>query len=220
MASPRFLGARRRLLHAAAGGLAALAASPLLAAIRAPTPAQTRGPFYPFRLPLDSDNDLVQVAGRAGLADGTISHVTGRVLDTRGRPRAGVRVEIWQCDAHGRYHHPLDRRAPPPDPNFQGYGRFTTGADGAYRFRTIRPVPYPGRAPHIHFALTGPGIRPLVTQMYVAGVPENRRDGVLNRIPDARARARLIVPFVESPEPDAELWARFELVVVLEGNGA
>jgi protocatechuate 3,4-dioxygenase beta subunit len=183
------------------------------------TPPQSRGPFYPTELPLDRDNDLVQVAGRQGLARGEITNVLGRVVTERGRPVAGARVEIWQCNAHGRYHHPGDRRDVPLDPNFQGYGEFTTGADGAYRFRTIKPVSYPGRAPHIHFAVSGRDFAPLVTQLYMAGAPDNARDGLLNSIRDARARQSLIAPF--DPDPTAtrgELLARFDIVLAADGR--
>jgi protocatechuate 3,4-dioxygenase beta subunit len=213
---------RRQLVG---GGLsllgAALAIRPTLghalALIR--TPSQSRGPFYPTQLPLDHDNDLVQVAGRPGLARGRITNVIGRVLTESGRPVAGARVEIWQCNAWGRYHHPRDTRDAPLDPNFQGYGQTVTGPDGAYRFRTIKPVPYPGRTPHIHYAVSGPGFGPLITQLYVEGEPGNEHDVLLNSIRDPRARQSLIVPFV--PDPDSargELVARFDLVLADDGR--
>lgn len=212
---------RRRLLGAAASafGLALIGAPGTLAAQLLRTPPQSRGPFYPVELPLDRDNDLVTVAGRSGIAKGEIANVVGRVLTERGRPVADTRIEIWQCNAHGRYHHPWDRRDAPLDPSFQGYGQFVTGADGAYRFRTIKPVPYPGRAPHIHFAISGPDFEPLITQMYVAGAPENERDFLLNRIPDPRARQRLIVPFEPAAgDPSAALMARFDIVLAADGR--
>jgi len=202
----------------AAGALAAFAVPAGRAAALVLTPAQTRGPFYPLSLPLDDDADLVRVRGRAGIAQGTITHVGGRVVDERDRPLAGARVEIWQCDANGRYHHPRDRRDAPEDPNFQGYGSTPTAADGGYRFRTIRPVPYGFRTPHIHFAVRGPGFEPLVTQLYVAGEPRNARDGVLNRIADPRRRASVIVPFELHPEEPGELIARFDIVVAADGR--
>jgi protocatechuate 3,4-dioxygenase beta subunit len=177
------------------------------------TPAQSRGPFYPQELPLDSDSDLVQVAGKSGLAKGEITDLRGRVLDLRGRAVAGARVEIWQCDAFGRYHHPRDRRNVALDPKFQGYGRFTTSQKGGYRFRTIKPVPYPGRAPHIHFAVTAPGADPFITQMYVAGARENEHDFLLNRIDDARLRARLIVAFTPTGDGSAGFKARFDIIL-------
>lgn len=181
------------------------------------TPSQSRGPFYPVELPLDDDNDLVQVAGQSGTARGTIANVVGRVLDERGRPIKQARIEIWQCNANGRYHHPRDRRNAPLDPNFQGYGQFITGDDGAYRFRTIKPVPYPGRAPHIHFAISGPGFEPLVTQMYVAGAPENARDFLFNSIADPAARERLLVAFSE-PQAGAELQGQFDIMLAADGR--
>jgi protocatechuate 3,4-dioxygenase beta subunit len=203
---------RRRLLAAgfSASALALLPAE-LLAALLA-TPRQSRGPFYPLTLPLERDNDLATVRGGTGVAQGEITHVVGRVLDTEGRPLAGARVEIWQCNAFGRYHHEHDRQSAPIDPNFQGYGEFVTSLDGAYRFRTIRPVAYPGRAPHIHFAVTGAGFAPLVTQMYVAGAPENERDFLLNAIGDRAARESLIVS-LDTRTADNERLGRFDLVV-------
>ena len=176
MTGPLRLG-RRRLI-AAGLTLAALGSRPLGAAALTATPRQTPGPFYPATIPLDSDSDLVAVDGRPQPAAGQVTHVFGRVLDQAGRPLPGLRVEIWQCDAAGRYHHPRDRGGG-ADPNFQGYGQRTVGDDGAYRFRTIRPVAYPGRAPHIHFALSGQGVERLTTQMYVAGEPLNEGDILL-----------------------------------------
>ena len=133
--------------------------------------------------------------------------------DHRGRPVPGARVEIWQCDVNGRYHHPRDRRDAPLDENFQGYGRSRTGTEGLYRFRTIRPVTYPGRAPHIHFTIRGPGFEPLVTQMYVQGAPENDRDWILNRIRNPVRRARVLVPFEPHPDLPEQRVARFDIVL-------
>jgi protocatechuate 3,4-dioxygenase, beta subunit len=192
------LTSRRRVLHGA-GALAASAALPAGAAELIATPPQIEGPFYPLSLPLDSDNDLVLVEGRAERAVGTILHLAGRVLDADGRPVRGCRIEIWQCDAFGVYHHPRDRRAP-ADANFQGFGATTADDQGAWRFRTIEPVPYPGRTPHIHFRIAGPGFAPLTTQMYLAGHPLNERDGLYRRLGD---RARLVTVGLE-PAPDLE----------------
>jgi protocatechuate 3,4-dioxygenase beta subunit len=201
-------------------GLAASAAGfSLRRAARAgslpPTPPQTAGPFYPLALPIDSDNDLVQIAGHSGTAKGTITYVAGRILDPAGRPISGARVEIWQCDANGRYHNVHDDRADQPlDDNFQGYGQTTSDGAGAYRFRTIRPVPYPGRTPHIHFAVSGIGLPRYTTQMYVAGEPGNQRDGVLMGVRDPAARARLIVPLQPLPDdPSGALAGTFDIVL-------
>jgi len=206
---------RRRMLEgfvASTAGLSLLR-SWVEAAALPPTPAQTAGPFYPQWFPADTDNDLVHIAGRDGTAKGTLTLVSGRVVDQDGRPVAGARVEIWQCDANGRYHYVRDDSAgPPPDENFQGYGRATTEREGGYLFRTIRPVPYPGRTPHIHFAVSAPGFPRLITQMYVAGELQNERDGVLMSIRDPAARARLIVPLRPAAEPDA-LAGTFEIVL-------
>ena len=202
---------RRALL---VGGVAAMTVAALRPA-RAdltPTPRQTPGPFYPRAKPSDADADLVSVAGRSGRAQGIVTHVAGRVLDRQGRPVSGAVVEIWQCDAFGRYHHPADGGG--GDPDFQGYGAVRTGGDGSYRFRTIRPVAYPGRAPHIHFAVAGPGFERLTTQMYVAGEPLNDGDFVLGRIGDPAERARVIVALspLGAAEPGA-LAGRFDLVL-------
>ena len=181
------------------------------------TPQQTPGPFYPAKLPLDADNDLVRVTGRASRAMGEVIHVFGRVLDPDGRPVQGARVEIWQCDASGRYHHPRDRggRA---DPNFQGFGAMEPAADGAFRFRTIKPVPYPGRAPHIHFAVRAPGMPRFTTQMYVKGHPLNARDGILNSVRDPKARASLVVDLQPAPElEEGSLAAKFDIVLARRG---
>jgi protocatechuate 3,4-dioxygenase beta subunit len=207
-----FEHSRRRLLAATASATALLVLPAACSANTALTPQQTRGPFYPLEIPLDHDNDLVSVAGRSGLADGEIVNVAGRVLDINGRPVAAASVEIWQCDNNGRYHHPGDNRdSVPLDGNFQGYGRFVTGADGAYRFRTIKPVAYPGRTPHIHFAVNGAAFDELVTQMYLAGAPQNAGDSLFRRIPDA-ARPRMLVEFV-AVAGGAEPTGQFDIVI-------
>jgi protocatechuate 3,4-dioxygenase, beta subunit len=207
------MDARRRQFLQATGALAASVALPAGAADLLPTPAQMPGPFYPLTFPLDQDNDLVSVSGRLGLAHGTITNIAGRVLDDKGRPQPGVRVEIWQVNGYGRYHHAGDDSGKPLDPNFQGYGTAVTGADGAYRFRTVKPVAYPGRAPHVHFALTRKDFGTFTTQMYVAGAPENERDFLLSRIRDRRARANLIVELAPSSAAAGELAGVFNIVL-------
>jgi protocatechuate 3,4-dioxygenase beta subunit len=203
---------RRRLMLASLAG-AALAGAPwgARAQVRVPTPRQTAGPFYPRDFPADDDADLTTVSGRSGLAKGDLLLLAGTVLDTSGAPRPGVRVEIWQCNAFGRYHHPGDSSNAPLDPNFQGWGQSVTDANGGYRFRTIKPVPYPGRTPHIHFRISGSGINELVTQMYVEGEPGNERDGVYRSL-DASARAAVTVRIERAPAAN-ELAGRFDIVV-------
>ena len=181
---------------------------------RLPSPRQTAGPFYPLRFPDDIDNDLVVVRGAQARASGVVTHVMGRVLGTDGKPVPNATVEIWQCDAHGRYLHPADTGKRPRDTAFQGYGRMTSRADGSYRFRTIRPVAYPGRTPHIHFAVRIPSGHQLVTQMYVAGEPLNAGDGVYASIRDPRQREAVTVALVPANgiEPGA-LAGTFDLVL-------
>lgn len=199
---------RRRMLC----GVLACATLPALAQSLAPTPGQTEGPFYPDRLPLDQDNDLTVVAGHHASAAGEVTDLTGRILDVRGQPLRNVVVEIWQVDNNGHYIHTADAGAG-NDADFQGFGRFETGRDGAYRFRTIKPVPYPGRTPHIHVKLHKGGRELLTTQLYVQGHPLNERDGVLRGIRDARQRASVLVPFLPSSERSGELAARCDIVL-------
>jgi protocatechuate 3,4-dioxygenase beta subunit len=212
MSAGPFAVTRRAAL---AGGIAGLALAGLPLPARpaglVPTPAQSEGPFYPVELPPETDWDLLRMAG-ARPALGTVTYVEGRILDLAGRPVPGTRVEIWQCDATGRYRHPGDARGP-MDEGFQGFGRVVTAEDGAYRFRTIRPVPYPGRTPHIHFAVMAPGARRFITQMYVEGEPGNERDFLLSSVRDAQARAKLIVALTPvAAEPEA-LQGRFDIVL-------
>jgi protocatechuate 3,4-dioxygenase beta subunit len=210
---------RRWVLGASVTGLAGLALPGTFRVFAAealpPTPAQTPGPFYPLSFPADSDNDLVHVSGRPEAAKGVVTRIAGRILDRAGNPVAGARVEIWQCDANGRYHHVSDDRAGRPrDDSFQGYGKTVTDGSGGYRFLTIRPVPYPGRAPHIHFAVSGGGRQPFVTQMYVAGEPGNDRDQLLRSISDPAARDRVIVALQPAPEiVAAALTGTFDIVL-------
>ncbi|MFZ1106502.1 MAG: protocatechuate 3,4-dioxygenase [Hyphomicrobiaceae bacterium] len=185
---------KRRELILGAG--AALLTPPALAAEKARpviTPGQTEGPFYPVAFPVDMDNDLVRVQGRAAEAMGQVTHIAGRVLDKRGEPVRGAMVEIWQCDANGVYNHPGQRGLQRRDTDFQGYGRTEAAAHGRYTFRTIRPVTYPGRTPHIHFKVHAPGAGRLTTQMYVAGERGNATDGPLNGIRNAAQRESVIV---------------------------
>jgi protocatechuate 3,4-dioxygenase beta subunit len=180
------------------------------------TPGQTEGPFYPTYLPADSDADLVRVEGQKAQALGQVTHISGRVLNRRGEAVRGARVEIWQCDANGIYNHPSQPGLQRRDTAFQGYGRTDVSADGRYAFRTIRPVAYPGRTPHIHFKVHAPGAGRLTTQMYVAGEPQNARDGVLRGIRDARARESVIVRL--DPAGDIEpgaLKGTFDIVLDL-----
>ena len=174
------------------GALAGLIAAPAQAAV--PTPGQTEGPFYPrpsMRF-ADIDNDLVKIAGAVREAGGEVVHLNGRVLDRDGVPLAGARVEIWQCDANGRYMHTGDRSEAPRDPAFQGFGHDIADDQGRYRFRTIKPVVYPGRTPHIHVKVLLEGAT-LTTQFYTEGEPGNARDGIWRRLSDDERKAVAMV---------------------------
>ncbi len=204
---------RRSLIIASLAGMGVWSAAAIArAAALALTPRQAEGPFYPTRFPADVDNDLTVVDGQSGLAHGELTLVSGRVLDADGRPLKGIAIEIWQVNGYGRYHHEGDQQDKPIDPNFQGYGRTVSDQDGGYWFRTVKPVAYPGRAPHIHFMLSSPQGHKLTTQMYLAGAPENERDFLLSRVRDPQQRERLIVP-LERSSSNGELAAAFDIVL-------
>jgi protocatechuate 3,4-dioxygenase beta subunit len=178
------------------------------------------GPFYPDRLPLDTDNDLLVVNDAITPAVGEITHLGGRILDSRGEPIRNAVVEIWQVDNHGAYLHSDTSNRQRRDANFQGFGRFLTGSTGQYYFRTIKPVPYPGRTPHIHFAVKFKGREKFTTQCYIKGHPGNERDGILRRITETKAREAIIVDF--APLADSkmgELAARFDIVLGFTPEG-
>ena len=178
------------------------------------TPRQTEGPYYPDRLPLDKDNDLIIISKSITPAVGAITHLSGKILDARGEPVKGAVIEIWQVDSKGSYLHSRDPHRGKADGNFQGYGRFETGAGGEYRFRTIKPVAYPGRTPHIHVKVSKGDRELLTTQCYVQGEAQNERDGVLRGIHDTRQRASVIVPFEPVKESKiGELAAKFDIVL-------
>jgi protocatechuate 3,4-dioxygenase, beta subunit len=178
------------------------------------TPKQTEGPFYPNKLPLDTDNDLLIINDSITPAIGDITHLSGRVLDTNGTPIRNAVVEIWQVDAKGAYLHTGTNNADKRDKNFQGFGRFTTASTGEYYFRTIKPVAYPGRTPHIHFKIKRNGKELLTTQCYIKGDAKNDRDGVLRGIRDAKARESVIVAFEPIKESKlGELTAKFDIVL-------
>jgi protocatechuate 3,4-dioxygenase beta subunit len=167
-----------------------------------PTPRDAEGPFYPTRIPSEADSDLTRVAARSARAQGTPLELTGRVVGTDGRPLAGAKVELWQCDALGRYHH-VDGDPGTLDENFQGYGVVTTDADGRFAFRTIRPVPYGSRPPHLHFKLAHPRAQPLTTQLYPRGESAERGMGFGLSGRDARSR----LEFAMSPGKEPGLLA-------------
>ncbi len=180
------------------------------------TPRLTEGPFYPDKLPLDTDNDLLIVNDSITPAVGEVTRLTGRVLTASGEPVRDAVVEIWQVDAKGVYLHSADSGRRQRDTNFQGFGRCTTSGKGEYAFRTIKPVPYPGRTPHIHVKVKKGDRELLTTQLFVNGHPQNPRDMVFRGLRDPLARELVLVDF--TPIKDSkigELSARFDVVLGL-----
>lgn len=183
------------------------------------TPHSTEGPFYPDKLPLDTDNDLIVINGAITPAVGEITWLTGRILDSRGEPIRNTLVEIWQVDHNGAYLHTKTGNADKRDTHFQGFGRFLTGSTGEYVFRTVKPVPYPGRTPHIHFAIYAPGQKKWTTQCYIAGHPGNAKDGVLRAIKAPKQLQAVMVPFLPMQGSTiGEISARFEIVLGFTPN--
>lgn len=210
---------RRQFLGYSSFALAAFATPGLFAEELIKTPAFTEGPFYPDHLPLDTDNDLLIVNEKLTPAVGEITHLTGKILTKSGQPVRNAFVEIWQVDNHGVYLHSGSDHSENRDDNFQGYGRFLTDSTGQYYFRTIKPVPYPGRAPHIHFAVSRNGKRIFTTQMLIHGEKQNATDGLFRQIKDPFQREAIQVEF--QPIADShlgELAANFDIVLGLTPN--
>ncbi|MEZ6139362.1 MAG: protocatechuate 3,4-dioxygenase [Zavarzinella sp.] len=214
MNSFRVLQDRRQLIRSAAVLGAAWFVPGAFAEELLRTAALTEGPFYPDKLPLDTDNDLLNINDGSTPALGTVTHLTGKVMTQAGTPLRNAVVEIWQCDNNGAYLHSGSDNGMKRDKNFQGYGRFLTNSKGEYYFRTIKPVPYPGRTPHIHFIVKQGTKRLLTTQMLIKGDPGNERDGLFRQIRDAKLRETLLVDFKPIKESRiGELAANFDIVV-------
>lgn len=207
---------RRRFLHGLGlAGAALFTTRGLFAETLALTPRVTEGPFYPDKMPLDTDNDLIILNDSITPALGEITHLSGRILTATGAPVRNAIVEIWQVDNHGIYLNTNDtNNGGKRDSNFQGYGRFLTDASGAYYFRTIKPVPYPGRTPHIHFAVSQNGKRIHTTQLLINGHPQNEGDGVFRSAGDEAARKSLLVDFKPlAGSRIGELTANFDIII-------
>lgn len=184
------------------------------------TPAQTEGPFYPDKLPLDTDNDLLVINDDLTPAVGEVTYLSGRVLGPSGSPIRNAVVEIWQCDHHGAYLHSGTNNRDKRDTHFQGFGRFITGSTGEYLFRTIKPVAYPGRAPHIHLAIKLKGRKDLVTQCYIRGEKANDRDGIYRSIRDEKARDSVTLDFAPlTGSKIGELAAKWDVVLGMTPEG-
>jgi protocatechuate 3,4-dioxygenase beta subunit len=206
---------RRGFLGALALGASAFTARGAFAEELERTPRVQEGPFYPTRLPLDTDNDLLIINDAITPAVGEITHLSGRILDTRGGPIRNALVEIWQCDRDGTYLRPHLERGDKYDTNFQGFGRFLTGSTGEYYFRTIKPVPYTGRpAAHIHFKIWKDHEVQLTTECFVKGYPGNERDGIYRRATASKGGKQLPVEFAPAKGSRiGELAARFDIVL-------
>lgn len=220
MSTRALLHNRRTFLTSVALGSIAFTTRGLFADQLTRTPRQTEGPFYPNKLPLDTDNDLLIINDNLTPAVGEITHLSGRILDSKGSPVRNALVEIWQVDNNGAYLHTGSENRASRDQNFQGFGRFMTGSNGEYYFRTIKPVPYPGRTPHIHFKIKKGGKELLTTQCYVKGHPANARDGILRSIKDPKAREAVLVDFAPIQGSRlGELAARFDIVLGFTPEG-
>ncbi|MAH97403.1 MAG: intradiol ring-cleavage dioxygenase [Limisphaerales bacterium] len=206
---------RRHFMRQCVLGASLWQVNGLMAEALVKTPKSTEGPFYPDTLPLDTDNDLLIINDSINPGVGQVTWLSGRILDAHGQPVRNALVEIWQCDGKGVYYHSgsgddLKRR----DTHFQCFGRFLTGAKGEYVFRTIKPVPYPGRTPHIHFKVKRQGKDLLTTQCYIKGHPGNKKDGLWNRIKNSRQQANVTVDFTPIPGSMMnELAATFDVVL-------
>ena len=212
-----FITRRTLLRNSLAIGALGLLAPGVFAEHLDRTPSLTEGPFYPDKIPLDTDNDLIILNNSLTPASGQITDLAGRILDTSGDPIRDAQIEIWQCDANGVYINTKDS-APNDakrDKNFQGYGRFVTASSGEYRFRTIKPVPYPGRAaPHIHFRVKKNGRELLTSQIFIAGYAGNARDGVFGGLRDPIDREFVCADFKPIKESKVgELSAHFDIVI-------
>ena len=208
---------RRAVLQGAAATIAAFSTRGLFAQELAMTASTGEGPYYPDKLPLDTDNDLLLLNDSITPAVGEITHLTGRVLTVSGAPVRNAFIEIWQVDQTGSYVHTRGRQATGNDKNFQGYGRFLTDSKGQYYFRTIKPVEYTlqgsFRTAHIHVAISKSGRRIFTTQLLVSGHPANARDGLVQRM-DAQSLKTLLTEFPKLPGSKfGELTANFEIVL-------
>jgi protocatechuate 3,4-dioxygenase beta subunit len=172
------------------------------------TPGQTLGPFYPRHAgerPMQTDADLIAFDGDRLLSRGVPLYLTGRLYDRRGVPIERAEVEIWQCDANAVYHHPAGGAEAERDPHFQGYGRALTEPDGSFHFRTIRPVAYPGRTPHIHLRIAPRSGGALATQLYLPDEPGNAHDFLFRQLTrDEQAALTLALRSTDSAHPLAQ----------------
>lgn len=189
------------------------------------TLSERTGPVFGQDMVRESDRDLT--AQHAGEPLGERILISGRLLDEGGKPVRGALIEVWQANAAGRYKHKMDQHHAPLDPNFSGFGRTLTDAEGRYKFISIKPGAYPWgnhanawRPAHVHFSIFGAGLLSrLVTQMYFPGDPLLAYDPIYNCIPDEKAKQGLISMFDwGNTSPEFALGYRFD--IVLRGRDA
>ncbi|HRQ87622.1 MAG TPA: intradiol ring-cleavage dioxygenase [Bacteroidia bacterium] len=205
---------RRRLLGSLLLASGGLVTNELHAEALVLTPGATEGPYYPDHLPLDQDNDLTQIIGGAAPAGGTVTEFGGRLLMPDGAPVSGRTIELWQADQNGCYLHSRGvQKGKERDPHFQGYGKIVTNEKGEYRFRTIRPGLYTGRTIHWHIAVNDGGTRQLTTQLFIAGVEQNDRDGILQRMGTPEQRLSVIREFQPVGSDSGELVGTWDIVL-------
>ena len=205
---------RRTLLRSLLLTTGGIIASDLYAEALTLTPRQTEGPYYPDHLPLDQDNDLTLITGGKAPAGGVITEFGGRLLNVDGKPLSEAVVELWQADNNGCYIHSKGtQKGKERDPQFQGFGKVTTNEKGEYRFRTIKPGLYTGRTRHYHIAVVQGGKRMLTTQLYLAGEPQNEKDGILKRIADEQQRLSIICEFKPVTSGSQELVGTWDIVI-------
>ena len=204
---------RRNVLGMMAFGAATWTTPGLYAEMLSQTPRQGPGPFYPDKLPLDTDNDLIILNDKTTPALGEVTWLSGRVLDSTGSPVRNATVEIWQCDINGAYVHTRGAEGKERDTNFQGYGRFLTGLKGNYGFRTIKPVPYRGRTAHIHVMVKHGNRKIMTTEFYVKDHPGNAKDFLFKRV-DPKLRQMVALDFkpLEGSKTQ-ELTANVDIVI-------
>jgi len=205
---------RRRLLHSLLLTTGGIITSNVYAEALTLTPRATEGPYYPDHLPLDQDNDLTMILGGKAPASGIITEFGGRLLNVDGKPIQDAVIELWQADNNGCYIHSRGaQQGKERDPSFQGYGKVETNAKGEYRFRTILPGLYTGRTLHYHIRVKQSDKSMLTTQLFIAGVPQNDRDGILRSMGTAEQRLSVIREFTPKSAGSKELAATWDIVI-------
>ena len=177
------------------------------------TPWQGEGPFYPDRIPEDTDNDLVKNGDTLVEAGGKILILNGILLNLDSQPVKGVSIEIWQTDKNGVYLHSGSFARRIMDKKFQGFGRTKTDRNGRFFFRTIVPTEYPGRTPHIHMKLWREGKNVLTTQLYIHDHPQNKKDFLFQRMSLAEQRINSMKLIPATDINKAEFQAFIKIVV-------